>query len=318
MPKRAASRNGPKRTTGAIRMQTVKRAKSTAAAKPAPVALSLHIGVNEVDPNHYDGWSGPLAACEFDANDMAAIARFRNIAANVLLTKQATRNAVLSGIRAAAKKLRAGDFFFLSYAGHGGQVEDVSAEEEDKLDETWCLFDGQLIDDEIYLELGKFAKGVRVLVVSDGCHSGTVTRAPVKPPPGARMMPADIARRVYLKHKEQYDRLQRAVAKAAGGESPDAALARVAVSQRLTRVAGKCKASVILISGCQDNQTSLDGTNNGAFTEQLLKVWNKGAFTDNYTRFHARILGAMPASQSPNFFQLGPAMGFAEQRVFKI
>ena len=38
-------------------------------------AMSLHIGLNAVNPTDYAGWSGPLSACEFDANDMAAIAR---------------------------------------------------------------------------------------------------------------------------------------------------------------------------------------------------------------------------------------------------
>ena len=33
---------------------------------------------------------------------------------------------------------------------------------------------------------------------------------------------------------------------------------------------------MILISGCQDNQTSMDGDHNGAFTEQLLRVWDQG------------------------------------------
>ena len=32
---------------------------------------SLHIGVNTVDAGHHAGRSGPLAACEFDARDMA-------------------------------------------------------------------------------------------------------------------------------------------------------------------------------------------------------------------------------------------------------
>ena len=35
---------------------------------------SLHIGVNKVDPAHYNGWEGTLAACEFDAEDMRALA----------------------------------------------------------------------------------------------------------------------------------------------------------------------------------------------------------------------------------------------------
>jgi hypothetical protein len=32
--------------------------------------ISLHIGLNRVDPDHYDGWDGALTACEFDAEDM--------------------------------------------------------------------------------------------------------------------------------------------------------------------------------------------------------------------------------------------------------
>ena len=55
-------------------------------------------------------------------------------------------------------------------------MRDVTGEEADKRDETWCLFDSQLIDDELYFELAKFASGVRILVLSDSCHSGTVTR----------------------------------------------------------------------------------------------------------------------------------------------
>ena len=89
---------------------------------------------------------------------------------------------MLGGLRDAARKLKAGDLFFLSYSGHGGQVPDVSGDEPDKQDETWCLHDGQLIDDELYLELSRFQKGVRILVLSDSCHSGTVTRE--MPPPG--------------------------------------------------------------------------------------------------------------------------------------
>jgi metacaspase-1 len=40
-----------------------------------PTGASLHIGLNAVDPKAYSGWSGKLAACEFDANDMQALAR---------------------------------------------------------------------------------------------------------------------------------------------------------------------------------------------------------------------------------------------------
>jgi metacaspase-1 len=294
-------------------------------AKTAARAMSLHIGLNSVSPQHYEGWSGPLAACEFDANDMAAIAAAQGITAKKLLTKAGTRKAVLTGIRAAAKALKKGDLFLLTYSGHGGQVADASGDEDDKQDETWCLFDGQLIDDELYFELSKFAAGVRVLVLSDSCHSGTVTRARPEPPPAgmrAKLMPADVGLRVYAKHAAFYDGLQNSVAKAAGKAplaDPDAVLGKLTLQGgRVQSIAKQCKAAVILIAGCQDNQTSLDGDHNGAFTGQLRRIWNNGKFKGTHAQFHAQIVAGMPERQTPNLFLLGPAGAFAAQPPFEV
>ncbi len=284
--------------------------KASAAARK-PQALSLHIGINEVSAAHYEGWTGPLAACEFDAHDMAAIAASRGMKSTLLITKKATRANLLAALNKAAKALAAGDFFFMSFSGHGGQVPDVSGEEkDDKQDETWCLFDGQLIDDELYYELSKFKAGVRLFVVSDSCHSGTVVRAG-RPQPGTpaqrpRIMPPAVGMRVYAAHKAFYDKLQNDVAKVA------------AVSNRLTGIVKEFKPALILISGCQDNQFSMDGDHNGAFTEQLLRVWNNGAFTGSYARLHALVRAGLPPTQSPNLFTLGPAAAFLKQTPFSV
>jgi len=296
---------------------------SKAVKAPAKArGVSVHIGLNAVDPKHYEGWSGELAACEFDANDMAAIAKSRGMKPLTLITKKATRAATLAAIRGAAKLLSSGDIFFLSYSGHGGQVPDVTGEEDDKKDETWCLYDGELIDDELYLELSRFAQGVRILVLSDSCHSGTVTRANPGPVHGrSKMMPPSVAIRTYAKHKKFYDDLQRDVAERAGKSGsidPDVALAHVAVSSRLTQIAQACKAAVILISGCQDNQTSMDGDHNGAFTEALLHVWNQGKYKGNYAKFHAAVKALLPSSQTPNLFTLGTTTQFASQAPFDV
>ena len=298
--------------------------RASTASKTAPNGLSLHIGINEVSAAHYAGWTGPLAACEFDAHDMAAIAKAQGFKPTLLLTKKGTRSAVLAAIRKAAKALKAGDLFWLTYSGHGGQVPDTSGEEPDKLDETWCLYDTQLIDDELYYELSRVAKGVRVLVLSDSCHSGTVVRA-ARPPPGTpaqrpRIMPPAVGMRVYNAHKAWYDKLQTEIAKAAGGRvtDPDTAIAQVAVSTRLTAIVKKFEPSVILVSGCQDNQFSMDGDHNGAFTEQLLRVWNNGAFTGSYARMHALIRAGLPPTQSPNLFTLGPAAPFLKQAPLSV
>jgi hypothetical protein len=297
--------------------------KATAASK-APAGISLHIGLNAVSAAAYSGWDGPLAACEFDANDMAAIAKSKRMKSTVLLTKKATRAHVLAVMRRAAKALKSGDLFFMTYSGHGGQVPDVDGDEPDHQDETWCLYDGQLIDDELYLELSRFGAGVRILVLSDSCHSGSVTRdlPPPPPPPGQRvkLMPDTVARRVYAEHQAFYDQLQRDVAKATRKQpvDPDAALAQVGAAAHATAVVGKFKPAVLLVSGCQDNQTSMDGDHNGAFTEQVLKVWNHGAFTGNYASFHSRVRAGLPPTQSPNLFTLGQAADFVAQTPFTV
>jgi hypothetical protein len=302
-------------------------AAKSIAAQPAR-GLSLNIGLNSVSASHYGGWSGDLSACEFDAKDMAALAAGRGMKATLLLTKDGTRAKLLRALRAASKTLVKGDLFFLSFSGHGGQVPDVSGEEADKLDETWCLYDGQLIDDELYQELGKFATGVRILVLSDSCHSGTVVRA--GPPalaagaPEARskMMPPSVAMRTYEAHKAFYDKLQQEVAKANAGDAdkaePDEVLSTLTVSTRLTKIAKRFKARAVLISGCQDNQTSMDGAHNGAFTGRLLTVWNRGNFDGNYATFHAHIRSGMPASQSPNLFTMGPVASYLKQKPFTV
>ena len=142
----------------------------TTTAKPKAKALSLHLGLNAVDPVHYGGWSGELAACERDATDMAALAKVQKMKPTVLLTRSATRAKTIAALNAAAKVLKKGDLFFLTYSGHGGQVRDVTGEEPDKRDETWCLYDSQLIDDELYFELAE----VRVR----RAHPGAVGQLP--------------------------------------------------------------------------------------------------------------------------------------------
>ena len=98
----------------------------------------------------------------------------------------------------------------------------------------------------------------------------------------------------------------------------ETALANVVASGRLTAIVKKLNPAVVLISGCQDNQTSMDGDHNGAFTEQLLRVWSQGTFTGNYGSFHARIKAALPPTQSPNLFALGKAGTFLAQTPFTV
>ena len=271
---------------------------------------SIHIGLNRVDPAHYDGWDGALMACEFDADDMQKLAKSRRFKPTKLLTQEATADAVTAAIEKAANDLSEGDFLFLTYSGHGGQVPDKNGEDEpDRTDETWVLYDRQLVDDELYALWAKFEPGVRIFVLSDSCHSGSVLRniddrdavpnvvanreTAAAQSPRRRALPLDVMVKTYRAHADQYDAIQDAL--------PSSANADVG-------------AGVLLISGCQDDQLSMDGMSNGLFTETLLGVWDKGRWEGNYSNFHQAIIGKMPQEQQPNLMQVGAKdSGFGDE-----
>jgi hypothetical protein len=78
-------------------------------------------------------------------------------------------------------------------------------------------------------------------------------------------------------------------------------------------------ASVILISGCQDNQLSLDGVTNGFFTQTLLEVWKSGDYQGDYRDFRRDIGLLMPPWQSPHYYTVGtPSPEFENQPPFTI
>ena len=273
--------------------------------------MAVTLGLNAVDPKHYGGWSGELNACEADAEDMAAIAKSAGFSTSTHLTKKATRPLVMKAVRSAARALKAGDIFMLSYSGHGGQLPDKNNDEPDGMDETWCLYDGELVDDELYAMYGQFAQGVRILVFSDSCHSGTVTKlayyhgttgaraTPVGGEVRFRAMPPDVALRTYRKNQAFYDKI---------------------LTERIPKDSqADPKATILLLSGCQDNQLSQDGAFNGLFTSQLLKVWKNGLFKGSYRGFHRAIVGRMTPDQTPNYFVVGrPNPSFLAQRPFSI
>ncbi|MEZ0266309.1 MAG: caspase family protein, partial [Phycisphaerae bacterium] len=270
-------------------------------------AIALCIGLNAVDPQHYAGWAGTLLGCEPDANDMTVIANGRGFATTKLLTKAATRDAVLKQIRQAAGQLKNGGIFMISYSGHGGQVPDAHAPPQDNgMAQTWCLYDGELLDKELYAEWSKFAAGVRVLVISDSCHSEGI----------AKMVPADYridlarggpagpdvagARRLaelkglfdataakdrgvrmkalppaesiatYQAEKVRYDKIARDVARPASPIAP----------------------WVMTLAACKNDQLAGDTPQNGIFTAALKGVWAGGAFAGDYRAFHTAVAAA--------------------------
>mmetsp|Transcript_150477 Transcript_150477/g.483709 ORF Transcript_150477/g.483709 Transcript_150477/m.483709 type:complete len:298 (-) Transcript_150477:58-951(-) len=116
---------------------------------------------------------------------------------------------------------------FLHYSGHGGQQKDTNGDEATGQDDTLipCDFQsaGQIIDDDLYSHLVQnLPKGCRLWVMLDCCHSGTALDLPFK----AQL-------------------------------SDDGRSVKCAKEPRKSG-APPSEADVIMISGCQDTQTSAD------------------------------------------------------------
>jgi hypothetical protein len=251
--------------------------------------ISLHIGVNVLDPAGYplyppddewpNGWDGPLQGCHSDAEAMCAIAKKQGFDTRMLLSGDATVDKVTAAIRQAAAELKAGDTFLITFAGHGGQIPDVTGDEAedgdefDTWDETWCLHDRHFIDDEQQVLYSEFEPDVRIIIVSDSCHSGTIMRDNERDDePGSRTMPRGTVHACYHARKKEYDDLQRNAKRVRPGD---------------------IGAKIVLISACQENEIAGDGTPNGQFTGALLSVWKDGDFTGTYKEFHEQIVDAL-------------------------
>lgn len=366
---------------GVVGPQTWTRLLAETSERPHPRGVSLHVGLNRVDRTQYRGWDGTLKAAEFDARDMYDLAQTQGFESHILLTADATSEALTKAIEAAASKLTGGDLFFITYSGHGGQITDTDGDETDLLDETWVLYDRELLDDELRALWSLFTSGVRILMLSDSCHSGTVARGKayeaLYPPPDSVATPVDesvwsIVQGLVLSsvptvvrelEKSGYTlpeegeassptvptstgtlgtktlpvttyRLTQLLAQplvtllARGADSPSTPGSpnpktknlplEVQESLHLKNFelykgirmearakAGEFHADLLLISGCQDNQLSLDGERNGLFTANLLRLWNRGTYLGDYRQFFRRLLQMMPPYQTPNYDRSG-------------
>lgn len=242
---------------------------------------ALCIGLNHLDPAHYDGWNGLLANCVNDALAMADLAERQGCDVALLLDEQATNGAVTEAMERLAFNSKRDDYVLVSDSRHGGWVPDVSGDEVSGNDTVLCWFDGPMLDDYWGSLFIPFAAGVRLVYVSDSCHAEGNWRDAMPAFLGGtrrpRRMPADVAERVPLGGIE---RQQEALLARPG---PDLV-----------------RASCIALAACREDQLSSDGPpgTNGAYTGALLKALPAAT---TYRNLQARCRANLPGSQQPPF-----------------
>jgi metacaspase-1 len=275
-----------------------------------PRGFSINIGINRVDPLHYGNTFPTLRGCENDATLMSQIAQSQGFSALPILGASATANNIRQTIANAAQNLNAGDILLLTYSGHGSQmIDELNGDEDDGMDETLVLFDRNLIDDELYVLWSFFRPGVRILFITDSCHSGTVAQMPQidsieesnnadegffkdddvplnedGSPRLVKTISGNLQNNYYFRYKSNYDHL------------------RLSLPSHTNII---IRSSILHISACRDNQFARDGIKNSLFTEKLARTWNNGLFTGNYEDFTMTIANQTGASQIPDFKIIG-------------
>ncbi len=258
-----------------------------------PKGYALHIGINKVDPSYYKNFIPPLAGCVNDMERMAELAaslQFEEVAK--LANLQATKEAIEDAIGKMAGMAMPDDLVLITYAGHGAPIPDLDGDEADTYDEAWVTANGFLLDDTLNQWFTTFKSGVRILLVSDSCHSGTMARALR----GSSM-------RIQQRYQDQtlryvsLDLVEQVLA--ANASSLNALLN----TRKHTRSI-KPMAAVKLLAACQDYQFAgekqIDGAVAGLFTTQLLKVIEETQGSRlNYAAVMEQVVRGMPPNQVP-------------------
>lgn len=262
----------------------------SAMSKAPGVKRALLVGINQ-----YQLPGANLHGCVNDVDDakaqMLTPQGFQNANITTLTDAKATRANIMSALKSLVASAKAGDFLYFHYSGHGSQVPDTNGDESDGQDEIICptdlkvagdTFQNAILDDEIQSVLGQLKPGVGFLMISDSCNSGTIDQLRI------HGLGALKARGLTL---PTHARNLTPISYSASAQTTFRA-----------RVNG---GQYVVITGCQDDQTSADAyinnRYNGALTYYLLDAFKKGPKT--YGEWHQNILAGLEQNgydQRPN------------------
>lgn len=269
-----------------------------------PTKNALCIGIND-----YPGTANDLSGCVNDATDWAEVLTAKGFSVKLLLDSKATRNNIIREIKALMKKTEAGDSVVIQYSGHGSFVPDENGDEPDGNDECICPHDifvngkaNFITDDELFEFYSLRNKESKLLIISDSCHSGTVSRAaPALGGDGPVRKMRFLAPAAFLPESE-LEKLGTADNREIRSASPPG------------RYAG------LLMGGCRDKQVSydasFDGRANGAFSFVALEALKKLKASATYADWHKAIKQRLPSVDYPQTPTLYGSRSMKSWKVF--
>ncbi|MBI5063550.1 MAG: caspase family protein, partial [Desulfatitalea sp.] len=249
---------------------------------------ALCIGIND-----YPGTDCDLSGCVNDAHDWAQVLCQRGFSVQKIFNNKATATNIRHALKSLITNAQKGDSIVIQYSGHGSFVPDLDGDEPDGTDECLCPYDvgtnGPITDDELHAIFAHAPKGVKILMISDACHSGTLTRFAPLPLPTHNSEKNDSLPRVRFLHPAVY--------------LPKNETTHLATCRPLRRRLPTKRSNALLLSGCQDDEYSYDacflGRPNGAFTFVALRTLPKLTPDATYADWFKEIRKALPSPQYP-------------------
>lgn len=267
--------------------------------------FALCVGIND-----YPGTGSDLAGCVNDANDWAVVFGKRGFSVNRLTDKQATGDAIRKGIKNLLAQAKTGDLVVVQYSGHGSFVPDDDGDEPDGTDECLCPYDirtkGPITDDEMFDLFSGHQPGVRIFMISDSCHSGTVAKfAPIITPPTVKGRGAPQRKVRFLPPKvflSQRNAAKLGTRRAFRSSSPPGRYA------------------ALLMAGCQDTEYSYDayfqGRPNGAFSFVAIRALAALKPNATFRDWFNAVRKALPSQQYPQTPNLYGSKSMMRWKVF--
>lgn len=246
--------------------------------------------------NNYPGSHNDLNGCVNDMNDWAALLT-NDFGFDVagMADDQATADAILSALSALVHNASAGDVLAFTCSSHGSYVLDgPNGDEADNYDETIVAYDRDIIDDEIRTILDRLPADVNLTVISDSCHSGSVTRATLdRSGPGSVLLESEyptLARYMPKENHRVFDTV---------------------MVPRRNRSFGAGTMNHILMTGCAARELSYDAwinnRFNGAMSAHAIAIIRQNPDM-TYDTFHQALRSHLPNHTYPQTPQLeGPA-----------
>ena len=237
--------------------------------------------------NNYPGIFNDLKGCVNDAKDWSALLQGRGFTVSMMLDSQATKANVKAALQGLVNSTNAGDIAVFTYSGHGTQVTDRSSDEADRYDEAICLYDGNVIDDELRTILQSIHPQATLVIISDSCFSGSVTRLA-----GEKAIPRFIPPTVSTAGR----------------------------TARRSFLLPEADMPEILLSGCSDSEYSydaeFDGRPNGAMTALAIQVIKQNPDA-TYREFFAGLRALLPSDDYPQSPQLEGSNSNKDRKLFE-